>query len=56
MKKRTDKEHSEREEDRLLIRFAADREQSFDRRKALTHKQVWAHLKRKFSVRPIDQR
>src|SRR5207245_3315791 len=44
MKKRSDKEHSEREEDRLLIRFAADREQSFDRRKALTHKQVWSDL------------
>ncbi len=55
MKKRSEKEHSEREEDRLLIRFAADREQSFDRRKALTHEQVCAHLKRKLSVRPIDK-
>lgn len=45
MNKRSDKEHSEREEDRLLIRFAEDREQSFDRRKALTHQQVWATLR-----------
>jgi len=49
MKKCSDKEHSEREEDRILIRFAADREQSFDRRKALTHKQVWSNLRKNSS-------
>ena len=46
MKKRSDKERSEREEDRLLIRFAEDREQSFDRKQALSHAHVWSHLKR----------
>lgn len=46
MKKRSDKEPSEREEDRLLVRFAEDRERFFDRRKALTHEQVWPHCKR----------
>ena len=46
MKKRSDKEHSEREEDRLLIRFAENREQSFDRKQALSHAHVWSHLKR----------
>ena len=46
MKKRSDKEHSEREEDQLLVRFAEDREQSFDRRKALTHEQVWSILRK----------
>jgi plasmid stability protein len=34
------------EEDRVLVRFAEGREKSFDRRKALTHAQVWSHLKR----------
>ena len=46
MKKCSDKEHSEREEDRLLIRFAEDREQSFDCKQALSHAHVWSHLKR----------
>jgi hypothetical protein len=46
MNKRSDKEHSEREEDRLLIRFAEERERSFDRRKALTHEQVWSALRK----------
>ena len=31
----------EAEEDQVLARIAAEREQSFDRRKALTHSQVW---------------
>lgn len=40
------KEALEAEEDRLLIRFAEDRERSFDRKKALTHAQAWTHLRR----------
>ena len=46
MNKRSDKEHSEREEDRLLIGFAKKRERTFDRMKALTHKQVWFTLRK----------
>jgi len=34
------------EEDVVLARFAEKRERSFDRKKALTHNQVWAHLRR----------
>ncbi len=34
------------EEDLVLGHFAAERERSFDRRKAMTHSQAWAHLKR----------
>lgn len=34
------------EEDIVLTRFAEERERSFDRQKALTHSQVWAHLSR----------
>jgi hypothetical protein len=40
------KEPLQAEEDRTLVHFAAERERSFDRKKALTHAQVWAHLKR----------
>jgi hypothetical protein len=39
------KEAMEAEEDRKLAAFADKRERSFDRKKALTHAQVWAHLK-----------
>ena len=46
MKKCSDKEHSEREEDRLLLRFAEDRERTFDRKQALSHAHVWSHHKR----------
>ncbi len=46
MKKRSDKEHSEREEDRPLIHFAEERERSFDRKQALSHAHIWSHLKR----------
>ena len=41
------KEALEIEEDRALTRTAEKREQSFDRKKALTHRQVWSHLSRK---------
>lgn len=34
----------EGEEDRMLVRLAEKREQSFDREKALTHDQVWSRL------------
>jgi transcriptional antiterminator Rof (Rho-off) len=34
------------EEDVVLARFAETRERSFDRKKALTHNQAWAHLRR----------
>lgn len=40
------KEALEIEEDRALARIAQKREQSFDRKKALTHQQVWSHLRR----------
>lgn len=40
------KEALEAEEDRALIKFAEARERTFDRRKAMAHSQVWAHLKR----------
>ena len=46
------KEAIQEREDRTLILFAEKRERTFDRRKALTHKQVWAHLKRKFLFTP----
>lgn len=36
----------EAEEDRALARLAEVREHSFERRKALSHEQVWAHLRR----------
>jgi hypothetical protein len=36
----------ELEEDRALIKLAETREQSFDRAKALTHSEVWGHLRR----------
>ncbi len=34
------------EEDRRLSRFAEERERSFDRKKAMSHDQVWRHLRR----------
>jgi hypothetical protein len=40
------KEALESQEDRALAVFAEEREKSFDRKKALTHKQVWSHPKR----------
>ncbi len=40
------KEALESQEDRALAIFAAEREKSFDSKKALTHEQVWTHLKR----------
>ena len=40
------REALEIEEDVVLARFAGEREHSFDRKKALTHPQAWAHLKR----------
>ena len=48
MKKRSGKEYSEREEDRLLVRFAEDREWTFDRKQALSHTHVWSRLKRQY--------
>ncbi len=36
----------EMEEDVVLARFGERRERSFDRKKALTHTQAWAHLRR----------
>lgn len=38
---------AEAEEDSVLAERAAEREGTFSRRKALTHKQVWGHLARK---------
>ncbi|MGQ0557171.1 MAG: ribbon-helix-helix domain-containing protein [Nitrospiraceae bacterium] len=40
------KDALEAEEDRTLASLAQDREQTFDRKKALTHAQTWAPLKR----------
>lgn len=40
------KEALEAEEDRALVNLAKDREQSFDRKKAITHDLAWASLKR----------
>jgi plasmid stability protein len=40
------KEAMEAEEDRMLAAFAEGRERTFERKKALAHAQVWAHLKR----------
>jgi predicted DNA-binding protein len=40
------KEALEAEEDRALARLAEERERTFDRRKAMTNSQTWAHLKR----------
>ncbi|MEQ1795403.1 MAG: antitoxin, RHH family protein [Nitrospira sp.] len=40
------KEALETEEDQALAGLAQDREQTFDRKKALSHSQVWPHLKR----------
>lgn len=39
------KEALESQEDRALALLAEEREKSFDRKKALTHEQVWPHLK-----------
>lgn len=38
------KETLQDQEDRWLILFAEERERTFNRRKALTHKQVWSTL------------
>jgi hypothetical protein len=38
------KQALEIEEDRALVDIAEKREQSFDRKKALTHQRVWSHL------------
>jgi len=40
------KEALEAQEDRLLVLLAQEREKSFDRKKALSHEQVWSHTKR----------
>ncbi len=40
------KEALESQEDRALAILAEEREKSFDRKKVLTHEQVWSHLKR----------
>ncbi len=37
----------EAEEDHMLAGLAEERERTFNRRKALTHAQVWGHLTRK---------
>jgi predicted DNA-binding protein len=34
------------EEDAVLAQVAEERERSFDRKKALTHPEAWAHLRR----------
>jgi hypothetical protein len=39
------KEALESQEDRALTVFAEEREKSFNRKKALSHEQVWSHLK-----------
>ena len=40
------KDALESQEDRALAIFAEEREKSFDRKKALTHEQVWSNLRR----------
>jgi len=40
------KDALEAEEDRALAGLAKEREQTFDRKKSLTHAQTWAPLKR----------
>ena len=40
------KEALEEEEDRALVRLVEMRERTFDRSKAMTYSQIWAHLKR----------
>jgi hypothetical protein len=40
------KEALEAQEDRSLVLIAEERERSFDRKKAVTHAQVWPHLHR----------
>lgn len=40
------KEALEDEEDRELVRFAEERERTFDRTNALTHAQTWTHRRR----------
>ncbi len=39
------KEAIESYEDTVLVQIAEAREKTFSRKKALTHKQVWTHLK-----------
>ncbi len=41
------KEAIEKHEDRELLRFAREREKTFDRAHALSHEQVWRHLKKR---------
>lgn len=33
-------------EDKVLAKFAEERERSLDRNKSLTHEQIWKHLKK----------
>lgn len=40
------KEALEAEEDRALVQVGEMRARTFDRSKAMTHSQIWAHLKR----------
>ena len=40
------KEALEDEEDQELVRFAEERDRTFDRTKALTHAQTWPRLRR----------
>ena len=41
------REALEVEEDLVLAKFAEEREATFQREKALTHEQFWAHLRKK---------
>jgi metal-responsive CopG/Arc/MetJ family transcriptional regulator len=40
------KEALEEEEDRILVRLAEEREKTFDRAKALTHRELWPPKRR----------
>ncbi len=40
------KEALEAQEDQVLVEMGEMRERTFDRSKAMTHSQVWAHLKK----------
>lgn len=44
-KPRVQKELSEVDEDHALAKLAKEREQTYDRSQAMTHSQIWAHLK-----------
>lgn len=41
------REALEAEEDRVLAQLAESREQTFDRSRAKTHAQTWAHIRRR---------